>query len=200
LIYFIAWVIITLKQISGFYPPYQKNMKAKTKKKIKEGAKEFMVILLETIKAVAEAAPRPFETKGEYQARFWRNMHGYPENKIRLGLYRLKKQGLVKENLKKKFVLELTLEGRHRLLIKKVSQNKTETKDGRSTLVIFDIPEKKSKYRAFLRRLLLKNEFMNLQESVMISKFDLPKEFFELLNELRIRQNVTVLKGQIQYL
>lgn len=155
--------------------------------------------LLWTIRDLADAMPSPFETKGQYQRRVWSNLPRYPVQKIQFGMSRLKQQGLARESKKRRFVLELTLEGRRKLLIRQISSKRKPTRDGRSTIIIFDIPEEKRRHRAFLRRLLLKNGFMNLQKSVLISRFELPDEFFELLKELGLYQNVTMIKGQIQF-
>ena len=174
-------------------------MKKSSKKKMVQIIGHFMVELLGAIKDAAQALPQPLESKGEYYQRIYRTTHDYPSQKIYRGIYNLKKQGLVKANTKKRYILELTLEGKQKLLINKISKSRVPRNDGYSTIVIFDIPEERARYRAFLRRLLLKNGFMNIQKSVLISRFDLPQEFFELLKELKIRQNVSVLKAQIQY-
>lgn len=174
-------------------------MKRKTKKKIKAAAKNFMHTFLEIINDVAESMPQLFETKGQYQRRLLLSLHGHSLQKVQLGLHRLKQQGLIKERHKKRFVFDLTLAGRHKLLMQKISKTRIESKNNRSTIVIFDIPEEKTKHRTFLRRLLIKNGFINLQKSVLISRFELSQEFFTLLTELKIRQYVTIIKGQVQY-
>jgi len=176
-------------------------MKKKTKKKIKLLARNFTVELLEVLEELGDSLPGLFESKGEYQHRVWRSMEQrYSKLKVQKGIYQLKKQGLVKENAKKRFVMDLTITGRHKVLISRIFESNEKSKGNRSTIVIFDIPEDKSKHRMFLRRLLLKNDFINLQKSVMISPFELPKEFFELMEELGIRQNVTVIKGEVSYI
>lgn len=178
---------------------YNQNMKAQAKKKLKLKAKNFSIILLEALKELGERMPQLFESKGEYQHRVWRRMRDYPTLKVQQGLYRLKQQNLIQPNPRKKFHYQLTLEGHHKLLIEKINKTRIQPKDQSATIIMFDIPEEKSKYRMFLRRLLLKNGFINLQKSVLISRYELPKEFFDLLNELKIRQYVTLIKGQVQY-
>lgn len=116
-------------------------------------------------------------------------------------LNRLKRQGLVRVQKKdNKVYYRLTQTGRARVLIRQVFQNKIKPPDGLSTVIIFDIPEEKRRIRTFLRRLLLRHGFINLQKSVMIAPYELPKEFFQLMAELGIRQYVTLLKSKIIYL
>ncbi|MDP4001219.1 MAG: hypothetical protein Q8P83_03185 [bacterium] len=74
---------------------------------------------------------------------------------------------------------------------------KKQRQDGFSTIIIFDIPEQKKKSRDFLRRFLKDNDFVQLQESVYIGRFWLIKDFYELLEELRIKEYVSVLEGRI---
>lgn len=169
------------------------------KQKIKAVIESFMLTLLQTIKDVADVMPSPFESKGEYQRRVWKKMRDRSLPQIQLGLYRLKQRGLIKPDPAVKFRYNLTLDGRQKLLMSKVINTKKLTNDNQATIIIFDIPEKKAKHRGFLRRLLLKSGFFNLQKSVMISRFELPKEFFELLNELEIRKYVTLIKGQVKH-
>ncbi len=175
-------------------------MKQKTKKRIKQSIKNFSIELLEAIKELAEMAPKPFESKYEHQKRIRKMMRGYPPKQISQSLIRLEQQGLIKRKPNtKNFNYQLTLNGHQRLLIHTINKSSKIRNNNQGCFIIFDIPEEKHKHRKFLRRLLLKNGFINLQKSVMLASHDLPKEFIDLLNELGIRQNVTIIKGLIQY-
>ncbi len=174
-------------------------MKTGTKRKLKQTARNFSLQLLEALKELAELIPRPLESKYEHQKRLWRYTSGYPPLKISQGIYHLKRQGLIeKKTLQNKIVYELTITGRHKLLMAKVARHKFNPHDGTSCVIIFDIPEQKAKHRRFLRRFLLNNGFTNLQKSVMIGPEFLPKEFYEFLSELELRPHVTVIKGIVQ--
>jgi DNA-binding transcriptional regulator PaaX len=173
-------------------------MKISTKKKIKQTVTNFTAELLETVGNLSVLVPKPFESKHEHITRIRRTMNGYTPLQVSQGLYRLRKQGLIemtKSNNQPTYALTLT--GRHKYLMNKISHEKFSKRDGNSCIVIFDIPEEKSKYRRFLRKFLSNNGFINLQKSVLIGPQFLPKEFFELMSELGIRQNVTVIKGAI---
>lgn len=175
-------------------------MKPKLKKKIAQTAKSIVLDILQIISELPELIPDPFETPGQYRKRMHFVAGGYSYNQVDRALRRLEDQGLVKKKKSyKKFNYELTFTGRQKLLMSQISQQKSNPRDGSSCIVIFDIPEEKHKHRKFIRRFLIKNGFMNLQRSVMIGPQFLPKEFFELLEELKLRQNVTVIKGQILY-
>jgi|GEM_PF-1312763 len=115
-------------------------------------------------------------------------------------LNRLKKQGLVQVRKKDNRVYyQVTVSGQTKLLVNQVFANKKRRTDGFSTIIIFDIPEERRKARVYLRKLLLKNGFMNLQKSVLISPNELPKSFFRLLEELKVRRFVTVLSSRVIY-
>jgi DNA-binding transcriptional regulator PaaX len=175
-------------------------MKIKTKRKIKNAVKNFSIELLEVLKDLAEGLPEPFESKYEHQKRLRRLMAGCPPKTLNQGLYRLQQQGLIqKKQNKKYFSYQLTLSGYQKLLIDKIIRTTKIRNKNYACIIIFDIPEEKHKHRKFLRQLLLKNGFINLQKSVMISPHGLPKEFVDLLNELGIRQNVTIIHGVAQH-
>lgn len=175
-------------------------MKTKTKQKIKNAVKNFSIELLETLKDLAEGMPLPFESKYEHQKRLRSLMTGYSSKTISQGLSRLQQQGLIeKKQNKKSFNYQLTLTGHQKLLVNKITRVSKTRNENYACIIIFDIPEQKHKHRKFLRRLLLQNGFINLQKSVMISPHDLPKEFIELLSDLDIRQNVTIIHGLVQY-
>jgi len=170
------------------------------KKKIKNITKNFTLELLELIKILEEMIPEPFESPYEHQKRLQRMMGGSPPQKISQTLYKLKKRGLIdKKLIDNRISYHLTITGQQKLLISKISQNKLFPKDGTSCIIVFDIPEEKKRHRKFLRKLLLNNGFINLQKSVLIGPGFLSKDFLDLLDELGIRQNVTIIKGSVLY-
>lgn len=176
------------------------RIKQATKRKIKKAIKNFSLELLDWLNELGQLIPEPFEGKQAYQRRLKSRFRHYPQAKVSQGIYRLKRQGLIKiKRLAGYTVYPLTLDGHRRLLIEKVRLNKFNPKDGTSCIVIFDIPEEKAKYRKFVRRLLVKNGFINLQRSVMIGPQFLPRQFYELMADLKIRPNVTMIKGKVLY-
>jgi DNA-binding transcriptional regulator PaaX len=160
-------------------------------------ADKFTTELLYVLNELAKGLPKPFESKAAHQKRLWMLMHGYPKEKVYLAANRLKKQGLVKLNRRYNF-LELTFEGKRKLLSERVRGNRRALTNGNSSIVIFDIPEEKAKYRKYLRKILLQNGFINLQKSVLIGRTDLGRDFFDFLDEFGLRQNVTVIQGRVQ--
>lgn len=178
-------------------------MKRKTKQRIKQAAKSFILDILQLISELPELIPDPFETSSEYKKRLHFLAGGYSRysyDKISRGLSYLERKDLIKKKkISNKLTYELTITGRQKLLMAQIAAAKSLLKDGTSCIVVFDIPEEKSRHRKFLRRFLLRNGFINLQKSVLIGPQFLPKEFFELLEELGLRQNVTVIKGTIHY-
>lgn len=93
---------------------------------------------------------------------------------------------------------ELTDLGKARALVWTYKKKtKTARTDGLATIVIFDIPEEKRKARNFLRRFLKENNFTQLQKSVFIGRFKLLAEFKQILHELDVEFNVSVLEGRV---
>jgi CRISPR-associated endonuclease Cas2 len=65
--------------------------------------------------------------------------------------------------------------------------------DGKYRLVIFDIPEKKNKIRAWLRQELYSLNFSQLQKSVFIGKYPLPDEIIREVKKAGISDCVNYL-------
>jgi CRISPR/Cas system-associated endoribonuclease Cas2 len=107
-------------------------------------------------------------------------------------LYRLKKKGLVVKDPKRK-IYYLTkkgkkiasyIEDRYGLLARKW--------DGKIRVVIFDIPEKKKKWREWLRAELLLLQYKELQKSVYIGKAPLPESLYQQIIQDDLQDNVFV--------
>lgn len=131
---------------------------------------------------------------------FIRCLRNYDRRQIRQGMYNMERRGLARSrNKSKNRVYELTDLGRAKLLkenFRKLSKQKRS--DNLSTVIIFDIPETMHRSRDFLRRLLLQNDFICLQESVFIGPYRVPvDEMMEILKELKIEHNVTLMEARI---
>lgn len=102
---------------------------------------------------------------------------------IRQGIKRLQKQGIVKIENNKTFLSNL---GR-KLLEKIKIRNKTLNKkwDGKYRLVIFDIPEKKSITRNWLREELYLMNYSQLQKSVFVGKYLLTED---IIKDIKLRK------------
>ena len=128
------------------------------------------------------------------------NEHANKENAGRIKqkyynlVYKLKKDGLLKENLKNnKNILSLTEKGRDKLkmLLNRREQALPETKykkDGAANLVIviFDVPEKERRKRAWLRDALNNIGLELIQKSVWIGRAKIPPQFLKDLADLKL--------------
>lgn len=113
-------------------------------------------------------------------------------------LSRLKKQGLVeKERKRKKTYWIITSLGIKRFeKLRNIfprSVYKRE-KNGGLSMVIFDIPERYKTKRDWLRKNLLELEFTMLQKSVFIGKNKLPEEFLKDLADLGLIDFIYIFK------
>lgn len=114
-------------------------------------------------------------------------------------IYRLKKDGLVIEIVKKKKrFLKLTEKGRKILQILRENKpalppRKYESEeDNLLKIIIFDIPEAEKRKREWLRDTLRNLKFTMLQKSVWAGKTKLPPEFIKDLDELNILSYVEI--------
>lgn len=128
-------------------------------------------------------------------------------------LCRLRNDGLIEEKINKnKPHVQLTSKGKQyfEMLKKRRSDALPDTrykcnlKDGRFAIVVFDIPERERRKRAWLR-LALKNIGFNLiQKSVWAGKVKIPENFLEDLRELQLIEHVEIFEisktGSLQQL
>ncbi len=111
---------------------------------------------------------------------------------LRNTLSKMKKRGLLSNT---KGVWTITPEGKLFLgaqkngLIKFSNKKTKNNKLTKTTMVIFDIPEKKRQYRNWLRNELVGFGFELIQKSVWFGPF-LPKEFISYLNERKLLEYV----------
>jgi len=141
------------------------------------------------------------ESFGEMSIRFMmhrlsiQNMH-YPTNYYAT-LQRLVKKGFVrKKKIGRTVSVSITALGKQQL--KKKPDVKKRT-DGLLTIIIFDIPEEKRRARENFRRYLLRNGFTLIQESVLVSSNYPTQEIKDLIGELGIAQNITMILGKIDH-
>ncbi|MDP4001250.1 MAG: hypothetical protein Q8P83_03340 [bacterium] len=133
-------------------------------------------------------------SKGNY-----RPLGSIPRHTYYKSLNRLEMRGLVKKKKKqnKSIVFAVTEKGKDLL---KEQTKKVRRNDGYSTLIIFDIPEDKRRARNLFRRYLIRNAFVILQKSVLISGNKPSPEIFKLAKELKISPFITILSGKIDHL
>ncbi len=114
------------------------------------------------------------------------------KNIIDTNLSRLEKQGLVIKDSKKK-VYCLTEEGEKFVsYIKNRYEILKKPWDGKIRVVIFDIPEKKEKWRRWLRDELQLLQFKLLQKSVYIGKTALPKSLYQDIIQSGLSQYIFI--------
>jgi len=107
-------------------------------------------------------------------------------------LYRLEKQGLVVKDPKRK-IYRLTKKGKEiATYIEDRYGVLTKKWDGKIRVVIFDIPEKKKKWREWLRNELLLLQYKEFQKSVYIGKAPLPKSLYQEIIEADLQDNVFI--------
>jgi len=131
-------------------------------------------------------------------------------------LYRLRSDGLIeKKSGKNKSRIKLTPKGRQRFeeLKKRRADalpnhsyihHEQNEKNKKFAIVIFDIPERERRKRAWLRSALKNIGFKLIQKSVWAGKVKIPKEFLDDLKDLRIIEHVEIFEisksGSLQQL
>jgi len=61
-------------------------------------------------------------------------------------------------------------------------------------IIMYDVPSIKKKERDWLRRHLIRFGYIMIQKSVWVGPSPLPKEFLSYLKEIKIKENLKVLK------
>ncbi|OHB22424.1 MAG: hypothetical protein A2939_02585 [Parcubacteria group bacterium RIFCSPLOWO2_01_FULL_48_18] len=111
-------------------------------------------------------------------------------------LSNLKKQGLVKKEVSGAW--RILQKGKEKLLqlrqkrLPAHSFKKTTNDKTRSTIIVFDIPEKYKRYRNWLRTELKLLDFTLLQKSVWVGNGLLPEEFIKNLNDLNMLKYIHI--------
>ena len=107
------------------------------------------------------------------------------------------KRGWVKKAKKDgKFFLKLTARGQLQLLLQqlKYGLHTQKVHDGTWWLILFDIPEMASRDRDTLRRFLHNIKFHQLQKSVYISPYPVPKEALTYLEQSNLRRFIRCMR------
>lgn len=124
------------------------------------------------------------------------SMH-VPKSTFYSAMGRFEKNGLiVKKKKAYNNVYVITPEGKRLLKLLKRPEKRM---DGFSTLIIFDIPEEKSRQRTILRRYLVRNGYTMLQKSVFISPLKISEELKNLIPELELRPYISFLSVKVDY-
>jgi len=128
----------------------------------------------------------------EIRKKIW---FGKSYNSYRNAAYNLQKRGSVKIVTKngKKF-LQLTKKGRLEVLLAKAKMAVSGKWDGKWRLIIFDIPEWAKPRRNQLRKLLKKNNFHRLQDSVYVNPYPLNREAIKYLDETGLSEFIRIIK------
>lgn len=112
--------------------------------------------------------------KTEGKSEFQRKKHNF-----HLILSKLKREGLVQKKENKWFITNTGKEKLSKLLKRLPRHRYSKEIDSTVKIIIFDIPEKEQRKRAWLRRRLQELGFKMLQKSVWMGKVKLPEEFLE---------------------
>ena len=111
---------------------------------------------------------------------------------LQTNILRLEKQGLIAKEPKRK-VYFLTQEGKEIATYIKDRYGLLSKKwDGKIRMVIFDVPEKKKYLREWLRRELFLLQYRELQKSVYIGKYPLPKDLYQEIIRERLDDYVFI--------
>ena len=172
-------------------------METSRKLKVKEKTARITDEVLWVLNDMAQLVPYPIEGKYQHTQR----LRHYDRYKVSRALWDLSNRGLVKKVSRTgKTYYQITNLGRLRSLkYEYLRKPKTAKTNGLSTLIIFDIPEEKKKARGFLRRFLVQNGFLMLQKSVFMGRWEVDPQFRDLLKELKIDLNVSVIEGRVLY-
>jgi DNA-binding PadR family transcriptional regulator len=124
--------------------------------------------------------------------------------------YRLKKDNLISDTKEKKGYFQLTPKGKESLEMLRLNYlpvykyNISKNDDGALKIIIFDIPEKESRKRLWLRCALRNLNFKMIQKSVWVGKANLPQQFIKDLEQIDILLFIEIFsitkKGSLKHL
>ena len=113
------------------------------------------------------------------------------QGSIYISINRLKTRGLIKADSQSD-IFRLTKKGEKEAFLAYTNAERKKYKlikpkwDGKWRMILFDIPEKKRKYRDYLRELIKFLDFKELQKSVWVSPYPIPDYLRQILAEERI--------------
>lgn len=115
--------------------------------------------------------------------------------------YNLKKNGYVKE-INGEYVItykgEDFLNKKTKNFLKKFEPNKTK-EDPKNLLILYDIPQEKTRERNWFRRELKKFHYIMIQKSVWVGPSPLPNDFINYLKEVGLEQEIQTFKLENGY-
>ncbi len=122
-------------------------------------------------------------------ARCPHNFSDYSKNTVSVTLQRMKKKKFITASkLTRKTIWRITNEGKRHF--KKIPILPPE--DGKTRIVMFDIPEERRVERNWLRAELLSCDYTLLQKSVFIGKRPLPRKLLEELKDKKLISHVHI--------
>lgn len=156
---------------------------------LKEEGSAFLVQILEDLPnfypGIAIFKNLYFCKKNKFKPKF-------KKETIKININRLKRQGLIQED-KQNHKYFLTKEGEEILnYVYNRSSILRKKWDGKIRIVIFDVPEKKRRYREWLRQELLLLDFKPLQKSVYIGKLPLPEDFYRDILDMGLEKDIFI--------
>lgn len=177
---------------------FSKKKKSFVKRILSSGLNISGFILL-SLKELGYLTFDAFLPRNYPEAKFWREVFGLDPEKekwekatVRTNIYRLKKQGFIDCDSKKKTFF-LTKRGeKFTTYIRERYSILKKAWDGEIRIVIFDIPEKKRNYRDWLRQELYLLGFKLFQKSVFIGKYPLPKDLIEEIDDYDLASYVFI--------
>jgi DNA-binding transcriptional regulator PaaX len=158
---------------------------------------ELKRLILEKIEEFGEVMLDGFFPAKYPEARLWRELLGgrrsykFSRPTFSAILSQLRSEGFIeRKGTKKKAVWSITKNG-----LRKLHEEQQEVhiqKDGIPRIVSFDIPEPERKKRRWIREALFERGYKPLQKSVWIGFSPLPKNFFEDLDLLTLRDHIHI--------
>jgi DNA-binding transcriptional regulator PaaX len=174
---------------------FQKRKISFCKKLFENGLNTASYILLslkEYGELVVENLPSSYPAFAVLKETFGSNSKNkFKKKTIKVNISRLKKQGLVREDEKRKIILSEKGKEMVDYIYDRYSILERPW-DERIRVVIFDIPEKKKYLREWFRQELGLLEFKALQKSVFVGKYPLPKSLYQEISKNGLFEQIYV--------
>ncbi len=155
-------------------------------------------LILEKILELGEGMLDAFFPAKYPEARVWRNLLGladdykFSRNNFSRTLSGMAADGLIqRRGSRQRAIWRITEEGKE-YLRRNLQRNERQSEDGRTRIVIFDIPESERRKRRWLRAKLLEFDYRPLQRSVWFGKSPLPKQFIDDLSDFKMWQYIFI--------
>lgn len=145
-------------------------------------------LILEKISEIGEGMLDAFFPANYPEAKIWRNLLGLDDNyrflrnNFSRTLSSMAADGLIRRSgSKQRAIWRITEEGK-KYLRRNLGKADYKNEDGKTRLVVFDVPEDERRKRRWLRGRLLELNYKPLQRSVWFGKSPLPEEFIKDLD------------------